>query len=228
MAPKRSWYHPAGIARSVMLRPRLYLGALAGAAVFVAAGGAPRTVQLCLAWGAGATVYLVFAFRLMAACGRDQIRSRASASDDSRAAILILIMLSIGVSFVAIAQLIGHAKQLDAGFEKALLTGLAVGTIMLSWGVMQVTFALHYAHEYYLPEESGEVAGGLEFAGKREPEYWDFLYFSTSIGATSQTSDTAVASSPMRRLVTIHAVLAFFFNTAILALTINVAASLIG
>jgi uncharacterized membrane protein len=72
-----------------------------------------------------------------------------------------------------------------------------------------------------------EAAGGLIFPGDNRPDYWDFLYFSTSIGATSQTSDTAIRSKALRRLVTLHAVVSFFFNTTVLALTINLAASLI-
>ena len=90
----------------------------------------------------------------------------------------------------------------------------------------QVAFALYYAHDYYLPDDGGDAQGGLEFPGTEVPDYWDFLYFATSIGATSQTSDTAIKSHSLRRLVTLHSVIAFFFNTAVLALTVNIAASL--
>lgn len=137
-----------------------------------------------------------------------------------------IILLAIAASFAAIAGLIGEAKLLTTGnSEKALLAGLAVLTIMTSWGVTQVAFALHYAHDYYRPDE-GDEAGGLIFPGCEDPDYWDFLYFATSIGATSQTSDTAIKSRALRRLVTLHAIVAFFFNTAVLALTVNIAASL--
>jgi uncharacterized membrane protein len=73
----------------------------------------------------------------------------------------------------------------------------------------------------------GKLAGGLDFPDDETPDYWDFLYFATSIGAASQTSDVAIRTKALRRLVTLHAVISFFFNTAVLALVINIGASLI-
>jgi len=229
MSIARSWYHPAAITRSVMLRPRIYLGVLAGILAFAAGRGWPDTERLCMAWDAGALVYLFFAFRLMSRCEVKHIKTTVASGDDSRVVILSLILLSIGASFVAIAQLVVQAK-LAAGDapQKAFLAALAFLTIMISWSVTQVSFALHYAHEYYLPGNGSDAAGGLDFPACPNPDYWDFLYFSTSIGATSQTSDTAVRSRSLRRLVTVHAIIAFFFNTAVLALTVNIAASLAG
>ena len=88
-------------------------------------------------------------------------------------------------------------------------------------------FAFHYAHEHYSPHGSHAIEGGLDFPADRHPDYWDVIYFSTSIGATSQTSDVSIKSKEIRRLVTLHAVVSFFFNTMVLALTINLAASLV-
>ena len=223
----RSWYHPMAIARSLMLRPRICLAAFTGLlAYFICPADWPSTERISIGWDAGGFVYLFFVFRLMASCGPSHVRAAAAHGDDSRFVILSVILLSIGASFVAIAQLIGHAKLASAD-DKAFLTGLAVLTIIISWTVTQVAFALHYAHEYYLPLKGSDTGGGLVFPGSQEVDYWDFLYFSTSIGATSQTSDTAIQSRTLRRLVTIHSVVAFFFNTAVLALTVNIAASLV-
>jgi uncharacterized membrane protein len=87
--------------------------------------------------------------------------------------------------------------------------------------------ALHYAHEYYRPSGgSGAFAEGLDFRGDPNPDYWDFFYFATSFGAASQTSDVSILTKPLRRLATLHAIISFFFNTAVLALTINLAASM--
>ena len=92
----------------------------------------------------------------------------------------------------------------------------------------QVVFTFHYAHEFYRPDDTAErLAGGLEFPHDSKPDYWDFFYFATSLGAASQTSDVAIRTKALRRLVTLHAVVAFFFNTAVLALAINIGASLI-
>jgi len=132
---------------------------------------------------------------------------------------------AIGASFLAIAELIGLAKT--AGSEARIwYLALAGSTIFVSWLVTQVMFAFHYAHEHYSPHGSHATEGGLDFPTDQHPDYWDFIYFSTSIGATSQTSDVAIKSKEIRRLVTLHAVVSFFFNTMVLALTINLLASL--
>ena len=100
--------------------------------------------------------------------------------------------------------------------------------VRLSWLVTQVVFTFHYAHEFYRPDDTAQMlAGGLEFPKDDSPDYWDFFYFATSIGAASQTSDVAIRTKALRRLVTLHAVISFFFNTAVLALAINIGASLI-
>lgn len=211
-----------------MLRPRVYFGALAGlAAYFACPASWPGTMRASIAWDTGGVVYLIIAFRLIFKCHSDHIKAAAARRDDSRLVILTLIMFSIGACFVAIAHLIGHAKlNVIDGPGKAWVAGLAVLTIILSWGVTQIAFALHYAHEYYRPDPGSDAQHGLVFPNCDVPDYWDFLYFATSIGATSQTSDVSIKSRDLRRLVTLHAVIAFFFNTAVLALTVNIAAGL--
>jgi uncharacterized membrane protein len=229
MATVRSWYNPVALIQSVALRPRFYGAALAGGlALAFLPHGWPHEARSALAWDIGGLVYLGFALSLMVNCGADRIKTRAARRDDSRVVILFIILLAIAASFMAIAGLIGEAKAPGTPqTEKVLLTVLSAVTIMMSWFVTQVVFALHYAHDYYRPDDGGP-AGGLRFPECEDPDYWDFLYFSTSIGATSQTSDTNVCSRALRRLVTLHATVAFFFNTAVLALTVNIAASLAG
>lgn len=230
MSHARSWYNPMSIIRSLILRPRVYTAALAGAVtLYVLPRELAQTVRATIAWDVGGFIYLIFAFQLMFTCHADRIKARAARRDDSRLVILTIVILAIISSFAAIAGLIGQAKLATTGAnEKLLLAGLAALTIIVSWCVMQVAFALHYAHDYYMPNEGSDAGGGLIFPGCEVPDYWDFLYFSTSIGATSQTSDTSIRSRALRRLVTVHAAISFFFNTAVLALTVNIAASLPG
>jgi uncharacterized membrane protein len=99
---------------------------------------------------------------------------------------------------------------------------LAIVTITLSWTFIHAIFALHYAHDYY---GSGHRANGLQFPGDDQPDYWDFAYFSFVVGMTFQVSDVAVTNRAIRRLVVAHGILSFAFNTAILALTVNLASS---
>ncbi|MFO1117979.1 MAG: DUF1345 domain-containing protein [Beijerinckiaceae bacterium] len=74
--------------------------------------------------------------------------------------------------------------------------------------------------------EDIDPRGGLKFPGTQQPTYPDFVYFSYIIGVASQTADVEITTKPMRTVSLAHSILAFFFNTAILALTINLAASL--
>ncbi len=101
----------------------------------------------------------------------------------------------------------------------------ALATVSLSWAFTHIVFTLHYANVYYKPDDDGP--GGLAFPGHRAPDYRDFLYYSFVIGCASQTGDVATVSPAMRRITLVHGVIAFAFNTAILALTINVGASLL-
>ena len=224
----RRWYSPTSIARSIAIRPRLYFSALAGiTALIFLPGSWSATIRGALAWDLSAAIYLTLAFRVMLACAADVIRARAARQDDSRVVILVIILLAIIASFIAIAGLLAEAKEAPHQL-KVLRLGLAAATIILAWTVMQVVFTLHYAHEFYRPS-GGEkpIVEGLEFRGDNNPDYWDFFYFATSIGAASQTSDVSIRTKPLRRLVTLHAIISFFFNTAVLALTINLAASMI-
>ena len=101
---------------------------------------------------------------------------------------------------------------------------LATVTIVLSWALIHTIFALHYAHEFY---GSGSKTGGLDFPAPQPPDYWDFVYFSFGIGTAAQVSDVEIVSRDIRRVVTAHSIVSFFFNAALLALIVNIAASAI-
>jgi uncharacterized membrane protein len=72
-------------------------------------------------------------------------------------------------------------------------------------------FALHYAHEYYA--EHGKRGGGLIFPRDPVPDY--------SIGTATQVSDVEITSKRIRRTVTVHGIVAFFFNVTVIALTVG-------
>ena len=185
------------------------------------------SVRAAIAGDIGALVYLALGLRLMMSCGSEVMRKRAARQDDSGVVILVLVLLAIALSFWTTLSVLSEAKQ-ASGNAKVLLTALAAATIPLSWLVTQVVFTFHYAHEYYRPDDRAEkLAAGLKFPDDGTPDYWDFFYFATSIGAASQTSDVSVRTKALRRMVTLHAVISFCFNAAVLALAINIGASLI-
>ena len=231
MARKRAnWYSPRSIGRSLILRPRILIAAAVGVlALSLLPSSLHASVREAMAWCLSGASYLVMTFTVMRQCHSDKIRTRAARQDDSGVVILVLVLLAIFSSFAAIFGLTSAAKA-ASNEGKVLFVGLAAATIVISWLVTQVTFTLHYAHEYYAPdhfsEQGAKGINPLTFPADTTPDYWDFFYFATSFGAASQTSDVIINSKEIRRLTILHAIVSFFFNTMILALTINLAASL--
>lgn len=223
------WYHPHAVMRGLMARPKLLCGVAAAVLVgWLVPTSLPPSVRAAAAWNAGGLVYIVMAFRVMSTCSAEQIRRIAEAEDESRLVFTTVILLAIASSFVAVLAVIADARA-EHGVWRIFYASLAVGTVISAWLVMQLIFTLHYAHDYYRSETAdGGIARGLHFPEDDEPDYWDFFYFTSSIGATSQTSDVAIVSKQLRRTATVQAVLAFIFNTTILALAINIASSLAG
>jgi uncharacterized membrane protein len=206
--------------RIVRARPRLFLAVLLGFAVVVLLPADWRAATRSLvAWDVALTLYLALAFRLMMSCDSNRIRRRAALQDEGRFTILALVVASAMASLIAILAELGGANRQPAHLA------LAVFTILLSWAFTHTIFAIHYAHEYY--SEKAPKGGGLNFPGDETPDYWDFVYFSFVVGMTSQVSDVAVTSRPLRRLVAAHGAVSFIFNATLLALTVNIAASAI-
>jgi uncharacterized membrane protein len=212
--------------RQIRVRPRLTVGVSVGLVVSLVLPRnlSPYTCAL-VAWDTGTALYLALAWSLMLRANVEHMRSRARQQDDGAAAVLVLTVVAAVASLAAIAlELVGMKGY--SQHRQALHLGLAALTILCSWCLIHTAFALHYAHEFYVDDE-GCVDPCLQFPGEKEPAYLDFLYFSFVIGTTSQTADVSIASRSMRSLAMAHGVIAFFFNTTLLALTINIAASLI-
>ena len=155
----------------------------------------------------------------------EMMRRFALKEDEGRLTILGLIMASACLSIIAIAFL-PHDKASTSTGIFALHLGISIATILGSWLLVHTIFTQHYAHLYYQDDKTLQERkdSGLDFPGEMEPDYWDFLYFSFVIGMTSQVSDVDVTSRQMRQLGLIHGVISFFFNTTLLAITINIVA----
>jgi uncharacterized membrane protein len=178
------------------------------------------TTRFLIGWDTGVAFYLALVYALMARCNVEHIRSQAARQDEGRFAILVLTVIAALASIGAIITELGSHQ--GAG-RTPMQLALATTTLVLSWVFTHTIFALHYAHDYY--GERGSQGRGLNFPNEENPDYWDFVYFAFVIGMTSQVSDVAVASKPIRRTVNAHGIVAFFFNAALLALTVNIAAS---
>jgi len=207
--------------RVVYARPRTFISIAIGIAAFLLLPDSLRLVtRLLIGWDIFVTFYLVLAYTMMFRCGLAHIRRNAVLQDDGR--FLILLVTALG----AFASLAAIVFELGASHRSAPQLTLATVTIALSWAAVHTTFALHYAHDYY----RGTKPGGLQFpSGDRHDhaDYWDFVYFSFVIGMTAQVSDVGITDKTIRRTVTAHGIISFVFNTALLALMVNIAASAI-
>ncbi len=218
--------------RAFLVRPRLSLaacaGLLAGVACAVLAPRLTASSGAIAGWDVFCALYLGFTLLAIAPEGPDEIRARAAEQDEGQAMILALVLAACAASLAAAGLELSQAQH-EHGVMRAVRIAVAFGTVAASWLVMQFIFALHYAHEYYAADaDTGEDSGGLSFPGDTPPDYWDFLHFSIVIGVASQTADIAFTGKRLRRLGTAHSLIAFAFNTLILALTINLAAGLFG
>lgn len=213
--------------RQLYLRPRLFICAAAGLVVGYLVPQrlvSDAVSRGLIGWNAGALLYIVLAGLMMARSTVADMNRRAQYQDDGRLTILTGVVIASVASLFAIVLELGLAKDLK-GDAKVLHIALAIATILSSWAFTQIMFAIHYAHEYYDDDDSGKRDGGIEFPGTSDPDYLDFLYCAAIIGTSGQTADVSFTSRSMRRVALVQSVLAFFFNTTLIALTINIAAS---
>lgn len=214
--------------RLIRSRPRLFAATVFGIlfAVFLPWAQLRHPItQAIVGWNAGTGLYLLLVFQMMFNSPHERMRSRARRQDEGRIVVLTLVVLAALISLGAVIVQLSIARE-TSGSEKYMHVALAAITIATTWAFTQIMFALHYAHDYYLAEDRG-ISPGLDFPGGRAPDYGDFLYFACVIGTSGQTADVSFTSRAMRRIGTVHCVLAFLFNTTILALTINIASGLL-
>lgn len=207
--------------RVVYGRPRTFIALAVGVAVFFLAPDTLRlATRLIVGWDVFAALYLVLAYIMMLRCDVGHIRRSAVLQDDGRFLILLVTAFGALASLGAIVFELGASKGNPAGLI------LATATIALSWALVHTAFALHYAHDFY----RGKKPGGLQFPSDdahKDADYWDFVYFSFVIGMTAQVSDVGITDRIIRRTATVHGIISFVFNTALLALMVNIAASVI-
>jgi uncharacterized membrane protein len=213
--------------RLVRARPRLFIATLVGVAVawWLPVSVASHAVtRLLLAWNAGTLLYVALAAIMMVRSSHHHMRHRAQLQDDGQLVILALVVVSTVASLAAIAGELAVVKDMHGSLriEHIALAGM---TVLSSWAFIQVMFTLHYAHDYYHAVCHGRDAG-LQFPNDEQPDYGDFFYFAAVIGTSGQTADVSFTSKSLRRVGSMHCILAYLFNTTVLALLINIGAGL--
>lgn len=199
-----------------------------GAGVLVVAAMLPVAPGLALLTGASVffLVYLALIWRTVGKLSPAYLHVHAAEDDTPAPFILASMVGAVAVSALSLFLVLGELRS-----TQVLILGAS--SVVLGWFAVHTMWAMHYAFEYYQDVESipakrsaRRPRRGLEFAGSEEPDGTTFVYFAYVIGMTAQTSDTVVTSNAMRRLVTMHSVFAFFFNTVIVAAAVNIAVTL--
>jgi uncharacterized membrane protein len=223
---RRMW--PARLLAGLKARRRLVAGFVLGFAVFALLPESLRwTTRAIVAWDCGVALFMGLIFMLWMHDTASTMHARALSEDEGRHSILLLSLLAAIASLAAIVAELGQNKGLG-GSALAVHVALTGITIALSWLFVQILFSLHYAREYYAPDEAvapGEHHGGLVFPASEQPLSWDFFYFAVIIGSAFATADVDIESTRHRSIATIHTLIAFAFNTLVLALTVNLVAS---
>ena len=211
-------------------RWRVLLAAVAGLVVAAAAGLMrlrPGLVSL-IAWNAASVVYVATTLWMLWRDDEATVRRRAAYEDEGASGIQAIVLSAVVASLGATVLALRESKAAAAHDPSAPPWAwvFSVSTLILGWVIVQTVFALRYAHRYFGDDEGGD-ARGVTFPGEAPRTYHDFIYMAVCIGASAQVSDFSIITGRMRRLVTLHALLSFFFNTMILALGINILASVI-
>ena len=217
------------ITRHARAQIRFLIALTVGVAVFLLLPIENLVPRILAGWNAGGWLYLLLVAIKMGRAEIEGIKRQSTLERESRIVVLVVVIFgSIFTMLALFAQLM--AIKNEHGMDRSLSIGLSVSTIFLSWLLIHTVFALYYAHEFHTEGHGGArgQGGGLKFPDDRTPDYLDFLYFSFVVGTTAQTSDVDVCSRAMRRVVMLHGILSFFFNTAVIALAVNLAAQLVG
>jgi uncharacterized membrane protein len=220
--------NPLSLPRALFVRPillsTLALGAALAGVLTLAPNPIPETTRLLVAWDAGALIYVTVLFWQLRDNDAKDFSRRAARIDEGRHFILALCVFAAAVSIWAILEEFRVAKDAH-GAAKAGHAAFALVTVAISWTFVHTVFASHYAHEYF-GDNDGKRRAGLKFPGEdRDPNWLDFTHFAFVIGVAAQTADVQIESRAIRRTATWHGIVALLFNTVILALAVNLAAS---
>ncbi|MDD2055435.1 DUF1345 domain-containing protein [Pseudomonas putida] len=205
--------------------PRLTAAALLGAAAGVLAPASDLLTKILIGWNAGVWAYLAIMLWLVIRSEARDVQRIAEREDENAGMVLFMVCIAAIASLATITLELAGSKHLEST-EQLLHYGFTGLTVLGSWLLIGVIFSVHYARLFYT--DTGQEPA-LRFAdGERNPDYWDFLYFSFTIGVAVQTSDVGVGTRALRKVVLGQSLIGFLFNTAILGFSINIAAGLFG
>jgi uncharacterized membrane protein len=217
----------------LLRRWRVVLGGFAGLATWlgVRSLALPPGLSALIAWNGASVAYLATTLWMIWHDDEARVRRRAAWEDEGQWLTMAILLSAVVASLAATVIALREGKAAAAHVPDAPTWAwvFSVSTLILGWLVVQVVFTLDYAHRYFGDGDAdGRMDRGVKFPGEAPKNYADFGYMAVCIGASAQVSDFNITNSGFRRLVTFHSLLAFFFNTMVLALGINILASVVG
>lgn len=183
-------------------------------------------MRAIVAWDAGVLSFLGLTLHLFLTHDAKQMPALAEKREEGQWAIFWVALLASVFSFFAVTTEFSGLKDLP-GKQRATRIVFVAATLIMSWLLAHVVFAMRYAQEWYAREGEGKFRRGLVFPGDHQPDYMDFLYYSMVLGMTFQVSDVQITARRLRRLALLHGLVSFLYNTVIIALTVNIAAGLL-
>ena len=215
---------------------RFYAALLGGALAYVLGRGLPAPTRLLIAGDVFFALYLAFMLWFGCRMTAETLRRRAERADEGMPIILALTAFAVVFVLAAVFMIVNQ----DGHPPPPAISALAVLSVPLGWSMVHLLATFHYADLYYTPAErlagggaateepdaeAGD-AGGLDFPKTPEPGIGDFAYYSFVVGMTAQVSDVQVTSGALRRATLAHGIFSFFYNTVLIAFTVNAAVSL--
>ncbi len=188
----------------------------------------PWPTTFIITWMAFALSVIVMIWIAFLSSHPREVRKIAKIQDSSRLMLFSFVIISSVASLAAVYYLLKSAKAPGGHADSYIL--MAITAVFVSWWLVHTIFTTRYAHIYYdtkADDGSTLKGGGLQFPDENEPDYLDFVYFSFVIGMTFQVSDVEISSRQIRRLAWLHGLISFIFNTAIVALSINIISGLV-
>jgi uncharacterized membrane protein len=204
---------------------RVFLALAIVVVVWLITSGLADRTRVIVAWDSGVVSFLLLTLHLFLTRDPKQMPALAEAQQDGQWTIFWVTFLVSVVSFFAVTTGLADLKDLT-GAQRTLRVVFVAATLILSWLLTHVVFAVRYAYEWY-ESDGTSLRKGLEFPRDDQPDYMDFLYFSLVLGMTFQVSDVQITARRLRRLATLHGLVSFLYNTVIIALTVNIAAGLL-
>jgi uncharacterized membrane protein len=202
---------------------RFYAAAALGAAVYAAMSAVDASLATAAAGDTFFVVYLAASALLVRKSTKADVKRRAKIEDEGAMIVIMLALAAVAFSVAGIFIVLNQAQRPDL-----LSLTLALAAAPLGWCMLHTISAFHYVNLYYFASTPEAPNRALEFPGTKDPDLWDFIYFSFVIGMTAQVSDVQVRTTGMRQAVTGHSVVSFFFNTVLIAMAVNAAVASAG